>query len=85
MKIVSAVFYMVSWSTRALFWNHVVGIHRSVRMYNNLCQTIGSVETTMPLSDDDDDDHVQVTPRRRVPLTTASQDDSGLVVKGISV
>lgn len=54
-------------------------------MYNNLCQTIGSVETTMPLSDDDDDDHVQVTPRRRVPLTTASQDDSGLVVKGISV
>lgn len=38
----------------------------------------------MPLSDDDDDDHVQVTPRRRVPLTAANQDDSDLVVKGIS-
>lgn len=38
----------------------------------------------MPLSDDDDDDHVQVTPRRRAPLTAANQDDSDLVVKGIS-
>ena len=55
-----------------------------VRMCH-LCHTIGSVETAMPLSDDDDNDHVQVAPRRRVPLTTASQDDSGLVVKGISV
>lgn len=55
-----------------------------VRMYN-LCQTKGSVEITMPLSDDDDDDHVQVTPRRRVPLTTASLDDSDLVVKGTCV
>ena len=37
----------------------------------------------MPLSDDEDDDnHVQVTPRRRVPLTTSSHDDSDLVVKG---
>ena len=53
-------------------------------MYN-LCQTKGSVETTMPLSDDDDDHHVQVTPRRRVPLTTASLDDSDLVVKGTCV
>ena len=39
----------------------------------------------MPLSDDDDDNHVQVTPRRCVPLTTASHDDSDLVVKGITL
>ena len=50
-----------------------------------MCQTLGSVEATMPLTDDDDNEHVQVTPRRRVPLTTASHDDSDLVVKGISV
>ena len=58
-----------------------------VRMYIKLCQMIGSVETTMPLSDDDDDDdtRVQVTPRRRVPLTTASHDDSDLVVKGTCI
>ena len=38
----------------------------------------------MRLSDDDDDDdeYVQVKPRRRVPMTTANQDDSDLVVRG---
>jgi len=53
-------------------------------MYIKLCQTIGSVETTMPLSDDDND-RVPVTPRRRVPLTNASPDDSDLVVKGACI
>ena len=37
----------------------------------------------MQLSDEDDDNDHQVTPRRRVPsVTTPSQDDSDLVVKG---
>lgn len=49
----------------------------------NVCQTTGSFQNTVPLSDDDDDEHVQVTPRRRVPLTTTNHDDSDLVVKGI--
>ena len=54
-----------------------------------LCNTlIGSRKLSVQSNDDngdadDDDVDIQVKPRRRVPLsTTASQDDSDLVVKG---
>lgn len=41
--------------------------------------------TTGQLSDDsdNDDEHVQVKPRRRVPMATANQDDSDLTVRGL--
>jgi len=45
---------------------------------------VGSLKPSQQLSDDDDDGDVQIKLQRRVPFaaTTASQDDSDLVVKG---
>lgn len=61
----------------------VDGHHHNSSVQSRPARDNSSVETTISLSDDDDNEHVQVTPRRRVPLTTASHDDSDLVVKGL--
>ncbi|XP_027045798.1 serine/arginine repetitive matrix protein 1-like [Pocillopora damicornis] len=57
--------------------------HTSVDSHHNSVQQ-QPVHDDRQLSDDsdNDDEHVQVKPRRRVPMATANQDDSDLTVRG---